>query len=85
MAKKRTRAMERKLHKMRKKYGTGYCSDEYIETGVPKIRQQKIDSFKDELAPIIKELDKVHKKAAKQAVSKRKRRKLKIEDRLIFI
>lgn len=83
--KKRTKQMERKLAKLRRKYCEGICSEQYIKTGIPQIRTERLLQAAEEIKPIMKENEKNVKEAIKNAKKARKGRRTKTEDKMIFV
>ena len=83
--KKRTRKMEQKIKKLRKKYAEGYVSDYYMRTGIPQHTRDKLD----EADKFIEQLDKQNKKNTEKAIKEAKKavrkRKKKIDDKAVFI
>lgn len=81
-----TQDIKRKVVKLRKKYAEGLVSEEYMRTGIPKHITERVEGAKDEISHLLKENEKNTKQAIKALMKrKRKGRKLKEEDNLIFI
>lgn len=82
--------MERKMKKLRKKYATGICSKYFLETGEPQIVRDKLLQVEDDLKPLLKQQEKIDKKARRKALSnhnkenKKRNRKTKKESEIIF-
>ena len=81
-----TRDIKRKVQKLRKKYAEGLVSEEYMRTGIPQHITERVEGAKDEISHLLKEDEKNTRQAIKALMKrKRKGRKLKEEDNLIFI
>ena len=76
---------EERMAELREKYCRGLCSEEYIKTGVPRMITEKISEVEKEIPKQEKKAEKKKKKAVEVAKKQRRKRKLKIEDQLIFI
>ena len=85
--KKRTYMMDQKLKKMRKKYFGDIASEEYIQTGKPRIIREKEDDADDSIAKILKEADKEMKKKIRKYKKEHKKKTEKDldESHVIFI
>lgn len=69
---------------LRKKYCDGIVSDFYMETGIPLIEHQRREQSDEDIKRLLRENEKNVKEAIKNA-SKASGRKLKEEDRIVFI
>lgn len=79
-----TPGVKRQVKALRKKYCEGIVSDYYMETGVPKVAAEMMQKADKEIKRLNRENDKNTKEAIKNA-SKVRGRKLKEEDRIVFI
>lgn len=76
--------MKKQIKSLRKKYCEGLCSDFYIKTGIPRIHAERVEQAKEDLKPMLKENEKKTKEAIKTA-KKRRGRKTKKEEQLIYV
>lgn len=79
-----TPGVKRKVIALRKKYCEGIVSDYFMRTGMPKEWKERVDEADKQIEKLLKADRKKNKEAIENA-PKRKGRKTKAEERIVFI
>lgn len=56
------------VRRLREKYGKGICGEAFIQTGVPQINKERLAIATKEAARLEKEINKMAKKAEREAL-----------------